>query len=44
VDAATVDNQFSALQQQAQQTASLIAALAGRLSTAAAAGDQNARE
>jgi hypothetical protein len=39
-----VDSQFSALQQHAQQTASLITALAGRLSTAAAAGDQNARE
>ena len=31
-------------QQQAQQTGSLIAALAGKLSTAAAAGDPNARE
>ncbi|MDT7762067.1 MAG: hypothetical protein QOC63_1487 [Mycobacterium sp.] len=40
----TVDRQFSALQQQAQQTASLIAALAAKLSTAATAGDPNARE
>jgi hypothetical protein len=44
VDTDTVDRQFSALQQQAQQTAALIAALAGKLSTAAAAGDPNARE
>jgi hypothetical protein len=44
VDTDTVDRQFSALQQQAQQTASLIAAPAGKLSTAATAGDPNARE
>ena len=44
MDTDTVDRQFSALQQQAQQTGSLIAALAGKLSTAAAAGDPNARE
>jgi hypothetical protein len=44
VDTETVDRQFSALQQQADQTASLIAALAGKLATAAAAGDLNARE
>jgi hypothetical protein len=44
MDTDTVDRQFSALQQQAQQTASLIAALADKLSTAAAAGDPNARE
>jgi hypothetical protein len=44
VDTDTVDRQFSALQQQADQTASLIAALAGKLSTAAAGGDPNARE
>jgi hypothetical protein len=44
VDTDTVDRQFSALQQQAQQTASLIAALAAKLSTAATAGDPNARE
>lgn len=44
MDTDTVDRQFNALQQQAQQTGSLIAALAGKLSTAAAAGDPNARE
>jgi hypothetical protein len=44
VDTETVDRQFSALQQQAQQTATLIQSLAGKLSTAAAAGDPNARE
>ena len=44
MDTDTVDRQFSALQQQAQQTGSLIAALAQKLSTAAAAGDPNARE
>jgi hypothetical protein len=44
VDIDTVDPQFSTLQQQAQQTASLIATLAGKLSTAAAGGDSNARE
>jgi hypothetical protein len=44
VDIDTVDRQFSTLQQQAQQTASLIATLAGKLSTAAAGGDPNARE
>jgi hypothetical protein len=44
VDTETVDHQFSTLQQQAQQTGSLIQTLAGKLSTAAAAGDPNARE
>ncbi|MGO9349698.1 MAG: hypothetical protein ACLP3C_02165 [Mycobacterium sp.] len=44
VDTETVDRQFNALQQQAQQTATLIQTLAGKLSTAAAAGDANARE
>ena len=44
MDTDTVDRQFSALQQQAQQTAALIATLAGKLSTAAAGGDPNARE
>ena len=44
MDTETVDRQFSALQQQADQTASLIAALAGKLSAAAAAGDVSARE
>jgi hypothetical protein len=44
MDTETVDRHFSALQQQAQQTAALIQALADKLTTAAAAGDQNARE
>ena len=44
MDTETVDRQFSALQQQAQQTATLIQTLAGKLSTAAATGDPNARE
>jgi hypothetical protein len=44
VDTETVDRQFSALQQQAQQTATLIQALADKLSAAAGAGDPNARE
>lgn len=44
MDTATVDSQYAALQQQAQQTSSLLQALAGKLSTAAAAGDTNARE
>jgi hypothetical protein len=44
VDTETVDRQFSTLQQQAQQTATLIQTLAGKLSTAAATGDPNARE
>lgn len=44
MDVETVDRQYAALQQQAQQTAALIQALAGKLSAAAAAGDPNARE
>jgi hypothetical protein len=44
VDTETVDRQFTALQQQAQQTATLIQTLAGKLSTAAGVGDPNARE
>jgi hypothetical protein len=44
VDTETVDRQFSALQHQAQQTASLIQTLADKLSAAATAGDPNARE
>jgi hypothetical protein len=44
MDVETVDRQYATLQQQAQQTASLIQALAGKLSAAAAAGDVNARE
>jgi hypothetical protein len=44
VDTDTVDRQFSALQQEAQQTGKLIQTLADKLSAAAAAGDPNARE
>ena len=44
MDADTVDRQYAALQQQSQQTAALIQTLAGKLSAAASAGDQNARE
>jgi hypothetical protein len=44
VDPETVDQNYAQLQQQAQQTAGLIQTLAGKLQTAAAAGDQNARE
>ncbi|MUL46506.1 hypothetical protein FZI85_07750 [Mycobacterium sp. CBMA293] len=44
MDVETVDQQYATLQQQSQQTASLIQALAGKLSAAAAAGDTNARE
>jgi hypothetical protein len=44
VDTETVDRQFSALQHQAQQTATLIQTLADKLSTAATSGDPNARE
>ena len=44
MDTETVDRQFSALQQQAQQTGTLIQTLADKLSAAAAAGDPNARE
>jgi hypothetical protein len=44
VDPQTVDQNYAQLQQQGQQTASLIQTLAGKLQTAAAAGDTNARE
>jgi hypothetical protein len=44
VDTETVDRQFSALQHQAQQTATLLQTLAEKLATAATAGDLNARE
>jgi hypothetical protein len=44
VDPETVDQNYAQLQQQGQQTAALIQALAGKLQTAAAAGDTNARE
>src|SRR5580658_8241814 len=44
VDPQTVDQNYAQLQQQGQQTASLIQTLAGKLQAAAAAGDMNARE
>jgi hypothetical protein len=44
MDSENVDREYAALQQQGQQTAGLIEALATKLSTAAANGDQNARE
>jgi hypothetical protein len=44
VDPETVDQNYAQLQQQGQQTAGLIQALAGKLQAAAAAGDTNARE
>jgi hypothetical protein len=44
VDPQTVDQNYAQLQQQGQQTASLLQTLAGKLQTAAAAGDNNARE
>jgi hypothetical protein len=44
VDPQTVDQNYAQLQQQGQRTESLIQTLAGKLQTAAAAGDTNARE
>ena len=44
MDPETVDQNYDQLQQQGQQTAGLIQALAGKLQAAAAAGDTNARE
>jgi len=44
VDPQTVDQNYAQLQQQGQQTAALIQALAGKLQAAAAAGDTSARE
>jgi hypothetical protein len=44
VDPQTIDQNYAQLQQQGQQTAALIQALAGKLQAAAAAGDTNARE
>ena len=44
MDPETVDQNYAQLQQQGQQTAALIQALAGKLQAAAAAGDPNARE
>ncbi len=44
MDPETVDQNYAQLQQQGQQTAGLIQALAGKLQAAASAGDTNARE
>ena len=44
MDPETVDQNYAQLQQQAQQTAAQIQALASKLQSAAAAGDPNARE
>ena len=44
MDPQTVDQSYAQLQQQAQQTTSLIQTLASKLQAAAAAGDTNARE
>ena len=44
MDPETVDQNYAQLQQQGQQTAALIQTLAGKLQTAATAGDSNARE
>lgn len=44
VDPDTVDQNYSQLQQQAQQTGQLVQTLAGKLSAASQAGDSNARE
>jgi hypothetical protein len=44
VDPETVDQNYAQLQQQGQQTAALVQALASKLQAAAAAGDPNARE
>ena len=44
MDTDTVDRQYAALQQQSQQSAALFQTLAAKLSAAAEAGDQTARE
>ena len=44
MDTETVERQFTALQSQGQQTATLVQRLADKLSAAVAAGDPNARE
>jgi hypothetical protein len=44
MDVETVDRSYAQLQQQGQQTAQLIQALAGKLQAAAGSGDTNARE
>jgi len=44
VDPDTVDQNYSQLQQQAQQTGQLVTTLAGKLQAASQSGDPNARE
>lgn len=44
MDVDTVDQNYTQLQQQAQQTGQLIQTLAGKLQAASGAGDPNARE
>jgi uncharacterized phage infection (PIP) family protein YhgE len=44
MDIQTIDNQYNQLQSQAQQTVAELQSLAGKLQSAAQAGDQNARE
>jgi hypothetical protein len=44
MDTQTIDNTYAQLQQQSQQTVTLITNLAQKLQTAASNGDQNARE
>lgn len=44
MDIQTIDNQYTQLQSQAQQTVGELQALAQKLQSAAQAGDQNARE
>lgn len=44
MDIQTIDNQYSQLQSQAQQTVAELQALGQKLQAAAQAGDQNARE
>jgi hypothetical protein len=44
VDPDTIDQNYAQLQQQGQQTATLIQALAAKLQAASTAGDTNARE
>ena len=44
MDSETIDQNYAQLEQQAQQTTQLIQTLAGKLQTASAAGDPNARE
>ncbi len=44
MDIQTIDNQYNQLQSQAQQTVAELQSLAGKLQSAAQAGDLNARE